>query len=104
MMRFNVITTFKNVDQDIIDIDLPTSYYSEEEKFVKTIFDCLNKEDIRELVKFSICQFANNQTEALKWLDQRDGKIYFNYYENDVDDTRRWHNFRIDYLQDRVRE
>jgi hypothetical protein len=104
MMRFNVIATFENVDQDIIDIDLPTSYYSEEEKFVKTIFDCLNKEDIRELVKFSICQFANNQTEALNWLDQRDGKIYFNYYENDDDDTRRWHNFRIDYLQDRIRE
>lgn len=44
-MRFNVIITFENVDQDMIDIDLPKSYYSDEEKFVKTILDCLEKED-----------------------------------------------------------
>ena len=104
MMRFNVIATFENVDQDIIDIDLPETYYSDEEKFVKTIFDCLEKEDIGELIKFSVCQFANNESDAIKWLIERDGKIHFNHYENQDDDTRRWHNFRIDYLKDRIRE
>ena len=79
-MRFNVIVTFENVDQDMIDIDLPKSYYSDEEKFVKTILDCLEKDDIRELIKFSICPFANNDSEDINWLEQRDGKIYFNYY------------------------
>lgn len=103
MMRFNVIVTFENVDQDIIDIDLPETHYSDEEKFVKTIFDCLEKEDIGELIKFSVCQFANN-VDGISWLIERDGKFYFNHYENQDGDTRRWHNFRIDYLQDRVRE
>ena len=38
---------FENIDQDIIDIDLPETHYLDEEKFVKTILDCLEKEDIR---------------------------------------------------------
>ena len=104
-MRFNVIVTFENVDQDIIDIDLPETHYLDEEKFVKTILDCLEKEDIRELIKFSICQFADDESEAINWLIQRNGKIHFNnHYENQDDDTRRWYNFRIDYLQNRIRE
>lgn len=103
-MRFNVIATFENVDEDIIDIDLPETWYSDEEKFVKTIFDCLQKEDIGELIKFSVFQSANNQTDIINWLIERDGKFFFNNHENKDNDTRRWHNFRIEYLKNLVRE
>jgi hypothetical protein len=104
MMRFNVVLTFENIDEDDIDIDLHEHFYSDEEKFTKIILNCLGKEDIRQLIKFTVFQYSKNESEAIKWLIERDGTIYFNYYENENDDTRRFHNFRLDYLRNRIRE
>lgn len=97
-MRFNVITTYDIADQDIIDIDLSKDHYEDEEKFIKIILDCIDVSNVAELNKISVLQYTKKHSEVIKWLLKRNGKYYFNYDVNDDDDTKRWYEFKHNYL------
>jgi hypothetical protein len=100
-MRFNIIASFKELDQDIIDIDLPDAIYTkeDEEQFIRIILNCIDKESVKQLIKLSVWKnIKKSQCEGIQWLMDRDGKYYFNYDVNNDADTKRWRDFKNNYL------
>ena len=102
-MRFEIIASFEELDQDIIDIDLPEIYYENEARFLTMILNCMEKNSIKELVKLSVCQHTKSQSEAIQWLIDRNGKYFFNYGVNNDEDTKNLYEFKIFYLKHRKR-
>ena len=103
-MRFNIIASFKELDQDIIDIDLPDAIYTkeDEEQFIRIILNCMDQESVKQLIKLSVCQnIKKSQLEVIQWLMDRDGKYYFNYDVNNDADTKRWYDFKNNYLENK---
>jgi len=103
-MRFNIIASFKEVDQDIIDIDLPDAIYTkeDEEQFIRIILNCIDEESVKQLIKLSVWQnIKKSQCEGIQWLMDRDGKYYFNYDVNNDADTKRWDDFKNNYLENK---
>jgi hypothetical protein len=98
-MNFQIIASFEQLDQDIFDIVLTKDFYENEEKFLRIILNCIDETSIKELVKISVCQnIKKSQLEVIEWLIDRDGKYYFNYDVNNDADTKRWHDFKNNYL------
>jgi hypothetical protein len=102
-MRFQIIASFEKLDQDIIDIDLPETYYENETRFLTTVFNCMDENSIKELVKFSVCQHVKSHSDAIQWLIDRNGKYYFNYGVNNDEDTKNLHEFKNFYLETKKR-
>jgi hypothetical protein len=102
-MRFHIIASFEELDQDIIDIDLPKVYYENEEQFMRIILNCMDEESVKQLVKLSVIQFAKSDSEAIQWLIDRNGKYFFNYGVNNDPDTKSLSEFKIFYLNQRKR-
>ena len=103
-MRFNIIASFKELDQDIIDIDLPDAIYTkeDEEQFIRIILNCIDKESVKQLIKLSVWKnIKKSQCEGIQWLMDRDGKYYFNYDVNNDADTKRWDDFKNNYLENK---
>lgn len=102
-MRFQIIASFEELDQDIIDIDLTEDYYQNEARFLTIVFNCLDENSIKELVKFSVCHYPGDSDPQLLWLLDRQGKYYFNYGVNDDADTKRLYDFKNKYLEHKKR-
>jgi hypothetical protein len=98
-MLFQIIATFEELEQVIIEKNLNVK---NEEKFIHDILDELDDEEIKQLIKFSICHIAKNKYEPLKWLYDRNGKYYFNYEINNDDDTKKWNELKVNYLKNIV--
>ena len=104
-MRFQIIATFEELDQDqdIIDIDLPEIYYENEARFVTMILNCMEEDNIKKLAKLSVCQHPKTHADAIQWLIDRNGKYFFNYGVNNDPDTKSLSEFKIFYLTHRKR-
>ena len=96
-MLFEIITTFEHRDQYIFEIDL--SYVNNEKNFLASILNCLDGEQIKNLIKLSICHYAKNGESSIDWLMNRNGKYYFNYETNNNQDTKEWYDFKNNYLK-----
>ena len=99
-MLFQIIATFEDGDQDIFEIDI--GYVNNEKNFIENILDCLESEQIKNLIKLSICHYAKNGEPSVDWLMNRDGKYFFNYETNDDNDTKEWYDFKNNYLKNIV--
>ena len=95
-MKFQIIASFENIDQVIFDLE--TKNITNEDIFMKVIFENLDNDEIKELTKLSICQIIKNKDEIIDWLFDRNGKYYFNCELNDDPDTKKWGEFKNNYL------
>jgi hypothetical protein len=95
-MKFQIIASFENIDEVIFDLE--TKNITNEDIFMKVIFDNLEFDEIKELTKLSICQTFKNKDEIMDWLIDRNGKYYFNYELNDDSDTKKWYEYKNNYL------
>jgi hypothetical protein len=104
-MRFEIIASFEELNQDIFYIDLPDGNYTkdDEEQFMRIILNCMDEESVKKLVKLSVIQFAKSDSEAIQWLIDRNGKYFFNYGVNNDPDTKSLSEFKIFYLNQRKR-
>jgi len=102
-MRFQIIATFEELDQDIIDIDLPEIYYENEARFVTMILNYMEEDSIKKLAKLTVCQHPKRHADAIQWLIDRNGKYFFNYGVNNDPDTKSLSEFKIFYLTHRKR-
>lgn len=102
-MRFHIIANFEKLDQDIIDIDLPEIYCENEARFLTMVLNCMEEDNIKELVKLSVYQQSKSVSDAIEWLIGRNGKYFFNYGVNNDEDTKNLYEFKIFYLKHRKR-
>ena len=102
-MRFQIIATFEELDQNIIDIDLPEIYYENEARFVTMILNCMEEDSIKKQAKLSVWQHPKTPADAIQWLIDRNGKYFFNYGVNNDPDTKSLSEFKIFYLTHRKR-
>jgi hypothetical protein len=102
-MRFQIIASFEEIDQDIIDIDLPEIYYENEARFLTMVLNCMEEDNIKELVKLSVFQESKSVSDNIEWLIDRNGKYFFNYGVNNDPDTKSLSEFKIFYLKHRKR-
>lgn len=93
-MLFQVIATFEDGEQDIFDIKL--SYIKDEKEFVYIILNSIDIDNVKDLVKLSICQQIEKKSDIIEWLFKRNGKYYFNL---DDDDTKKWYEIKNNYLK-----
>ena len=100
-MNFQIIASFEQLDQDIFDIVLTKDFYENEEKFILTILNCIDETSIKELVKISAYQCANSLFEVNEWLINSDGKYFFNFDVNKDIETKKWYDFKNNYLQNK---
>jgi negative regulator of genetic competence, sporulation and motility len=98
-MLFQIIASFEVLEQLIIEINVDVE---NEEKFIYYILDQLDDNEIKDLIKLSICNIAKTKSQSLKWLYDRNGKYYFNYEVNDDDDTKKWYQLKLDYLKNSI--
>ena len=98
-MLFQIIATFEDLDQVIIELDLIPK---NEEKFICNILDELDDEEIKQLIKLSICHITKKSESSLKWLYDRNGKYYFNYEINNDNDTKKWHELKVNYIKNTI--
>ena len=100
-MNFQIIASFEQLDQDIFDIVLTKDFYENEEKFILTILNCIDETSIKELVKISVYQCANTLLEVNEWLINSNGKYFFNIDVNKDIKTKKWYDFKNNYLQNK---
>jgi hypothetical protein len=100
-MNFQIIASFEQLDQDIFDIVLTKDFYENEEKFVRIILNCIDETSIKELVKISVCQYTKT---SLQWLRDSNGKYFFNIDVNKDMKTKKWYNFKNNYLENKKQQ
>lgn len=98
-MLFQIIASFEVLEQLIIEINVDVE---NEEKFIYYILDQLDDNEIKDLIKLSICNISKTKSQPLKWLYDRNGKYYFNYEINNDDDTKKWYQLKLDYLKNSI--
>lgn len=96
----NCIFTYRKKEQELCDIviNTPIKIYD----VLKPIFDTLEKNDIKELIKISTCMSSPKKTDLPKCLEECNGKFYFNLEVNDDEDARECVNFRNKYLSGNI--
>jgi len=77
--KFNVVVTYSDREQEIYDIEM--NDIENEESFLFRLFRSEN--NLKSIIKYSVCQLCKNIEEYLPFLERRNGKYYFN--EEDVE-------------------
>lgn len=90
--------SFNKYEQQFFDIQIRNKNITKE-KFLSIIFDDLNGNEIRDLMKISTCQYAKPE-DCIHWLWQEGGKLYFNIDVNDDDDTQENYNLKKKYCKE----
>ena len=75
MYEFNIITTYDDGEQDIYDIEMTPNDVRNEKIFLFTLFRYEN--NVKSIVKYSICQKVKSLDDFLPFLRERNGKYYF---------------------------
>jgi hypothetical protein len=95
--KFQIIASYANHEQEIIEVELPLNIKTEEE-FIKILLDVFMGDKIDDLIKFSICQFCSKREDFFDWLNKTNGKYYFT---DEDDDTQFWKYFKKRYIKSR---
>lgn len=97
MLKFEIIVTFEEKEQILVYINVPKT--CTEENFIRTILKQLFPNEIKQLVKFSCCQmFCESENDLLPFIAQCNGKYYFNYNVNKDDITKKYFDFKQEFL------
>ena len=94
---YEIIATFRELEQIMFHVSFHKKPRKiKEHEFISTCFDALQRDELRELVKFSCCQTTPGPLP--KYILNRNGKYYFNPDVNNDDDTHYWSQYRDDYI------
>ena len=100
-IMFEVITTIKNGEQIIFDLDLYKDRITEEKMITSALAE-LSVDELKNLVKFSFCQIRKSENEKIvEWFSKTNGKYYFNSDINPDNETKYWKNFRDDFIDNK---
>lgn len=76
-MKFQLIYTFVEREQDIIETDVPETFLNTKEKLSEYLTRRLSTEEQNELLKISCCAYADKD-ELPNWYFDCNGKLFFN--------------------------
>ena len=100
-IMFEVITTIKNGEQIIFDLDLYKDRITEEKMITSALAE-LSVDELKNLVKFSFCQIRKSENEKIvEWFSKTNGKYYFISDINPDNETKYWKNFRDDFIDNK---
>lgn len=103
MIDFEIIVTFENDPQIIIDLKVRNNVT--EKNFISMILDELSNNEIKQLLKLSCMQYdTSSYDDLLPFIAKSNGKYYFNYNVNKDPITKKWYDFKKDYLAKRTRK
>lgn len=91
---YEIICTFQKNEQLFIYTKIKSD--CTEEEFIQIALDYLHDNEISQLVKFSCCQIGD--TKLLPFMAECDGKYYFNPDINKDELTKKWYDFKEDFL------
>jgi len=104
MYIYDIICTFKDKEQIRFNLFLyENSDQITEELFIKKILDKLYINEIRSLIKLDCSQFYTDNCDLLYFINNRNGKFYFNSIENNDLDTIYWNKFKLNYISNKKR-
>jgi len=93
---FDVIYTFDKIEQKFIDIVIPEIKQKENRRadniLLNQLFQFLSQEELKQLVKISTCKHYT--TILPNFLENRNGKYFFNVERNNSSDTEYNRDFR----------
>lgn len=97
-MEYEIICTFNEYEQIVIHLCYNPDV--SEEKFINEIFNMLHIKELKQLVKLSCDQlYISNYIKLLPFIQKNNGKYYF----NEDPETSYWHDFRNEYLKNKIK-
>ncbi len=82
--QVQVICVFRHLDWKILHLNTELSLSKEE--FLNKVFQRLNRSQINQLEKISICQFCDNEHEIYPFIQECCGQLWFDV--DDIDNLR----------------
>jgi hypothetical protein len=95
-IKFEFILTYCDRDQDLLYIEFDKNIG--EEDFVRKILENLDN-DVRSLIKISSMPLNCEFEDIPSYLHHRQGKYYFNTDVNKDDDTKKWYEFKNNFIK-----
>ena len=88
----DVIMTFESTSQMHFEIKVP--HKLSEEDFIGFIISTLDKDQLLDLIKISLCLYYAIGMHCYDYIFQTNGKYYFNINVNNDPETHKWNNYR----------
>lgn len=102
-VKIHVIYTYKQKDQEH-SIEETTKTVTDKE-FLKQVLNDLSADEIRQLVKLSLCQLhCSKKRVGIPWLVKRNGSIFFDRNDMDYLEDEALINLRDEILQSKENE
>jgi len=76
-MKFELIYTFENREQEFSTIDVPDTFFKTKEGFSEYITREFQDEKENDLVKISCCALTDDEYIFPKWYIDCKGKLFF---------------------------